>query len=155
MDETVSFLGSKQGLQTIEHAESFDPYTLMTKSSRSNGRRPSPYPYPVSVEGTQKHRLSLRILFSTVIVFIATAGIASALLIWLWIHKTQPSITDIWREGAFLLDEGERTEGDLRSGRLLGLTISSAAVRCNRRHAIYMHAYNDLHRRLSYLSLRL
>lgn len=123
MDETRSFLGHGHEDTPVENVGPFNPYTPSTESSRPAYNEPA-----TPVKETRTHRLSLRVVFSTVIVFVGTAGIASALLGWLIIHKTQPTITKVWQGGAFLLDEGERTEGGLRSGRLLGLTISSAAV---------------------------
>lgn len=71
------------------------------------------------------HHLNLGVVLPTLIVILLTGGIASVFLVWILTHRTS---TDSWHQGAFLLDEGERTDGGLLSGRLMGLTISSAAV---------------------------
>ena len=71
--------------------------------------------------------LSLKFLVPTIIVFVGSAGMATLLLVWLLIHNTAKG--RIWKEKAFFLDEGTKLEGDQEAARLLGLTITSAAVR--------------------------
>lgn len=119
MDEAESFLSSRNSHLTFND-EPFDPYAL------SPG--PTQHVQPIPITGRRVRQLNIGVVFSTAVVVIGTAGIATTLVIWLISHKVQHSFTDVWREGAFLLDEGERTEGGLRSGRLLGLAISSTAV---------------------------
>ena len=71
--------------------------------------------------------LSLKFLVPTIIVVVGSAGMATLLLVWLLIHNTAKG--RIWKEKAFFLDEGTKLEGDQEAARLLGLTITSAAVR--------------------------
>ncbi|TFY71704.1 hypothetical protein EVG20_g1308 [Dentipellis fragilis] len=74
------------------------------------------------VESAQNHRSS-SIILPALLVFAISAGFGAALLGWLVSHGTQDSVGQIYREGAFLLDEGQ--EGN--EARLTGLTIASAA----------------------------
>lgn len=80
-------------------------------------------------ESARKY-LSPRLLLPTVAVVLGTAGLAITLIVWILTHKTQGSFAEAYRKGAFLLDEGYDVEAGLEAGRLIGLTISSAAVRC-------------------------
>lgn len=75
-----------------------------------------------------KMGLSLQLLLPTITLFIGSAGLAFVLLGWLLTHKTQASIGEVWRDRAFILDEGVKSKGGLEAARLMGLTISSAAV---------------------------
>lgn len=75
-----------------------------------------------------KQGLSLKLLLPTFIVCLTTAGLGITLIVWLLTHKTQSSLSEVWKDGAFLLDEGTKIEGDLEASRLIGLTIASAAV---------------------------
>ena len=56
------------------------------------------------------------------------AGLSVVLLFWFAKHTIQSDHADVWREGAFLLDEGTRLEGGLEAAKLSGLTIASAVV---------------------------
>ncbi|KAI0273801.1 hypothetical protein BC834DRAFT_1038352 [Gloeopeniophorella convolvens] len=80
-----------------------------------------------TVDPQRHQRLSLRLVAPAILVVVITAGIASALLAWLIIHSTQPSLKRVWQDKAFLLDEGTKIEGGQKAARLMGLTISSAA----------------------------
>ena len=61
-------------------------------------------------------------------VVLITAGLGVTMIYWFVIHALQGGFMDIWKEGAFLLDEGTQLKGDLEAARLSGLTIASAAV---------------------------
>lgn len=76
-----------------------------------------------------RQRLRLRLLLPTLAVVLGTAGFAILLIIWLLTHKTQASLSEVYKQRAFLLNEGTKVEGDIEAGRLIGLTITSAAVR--------------------------
>ncbi|CAL1714890.1 unnamed protein product [Somion occarium] len=73
----------------------------------------------------RRQRLSLTLIFPTILVVIGTAGVATLFLLCLLLHKTQAN--DVWRDRAFIVDEGTKLEGGRAAARLLGLTISSAA----------------------------
>lgn len=75
-----------------------------------------------------KRYLRPRLLLPTVAVVLGTAGLGIALIAWIVTHKTTSSLAKAYSDGAFLLDEGTVTESGLEAGRLIGLTISSAAV---------------------------
>ena len=64
----------------------------------------------------------------TFLVVLVSAGLGVTMICWFVVHTLQGEFMDIWREGAFLLDEGTQSEGDFEAARLAGLTISSAAV---------------------------
>lgn len=123
MDETTSFLGYGHETRPTDDLEPFDPYTLMAKSPNAEEKKID------TADRAQTHRLNFRVVLSAIIVFSGTAGLATALLIWLAIHTIQPTFADVWNDGAFLLNEGERTEGSLRSGRLLGSSAAVSAIR--------------------------
>lgn len=68
------------------------------------------------------------LVLSTLWVVTASAGLAVTFLIWIVHCITQPRLSEIWKEGAFLLDEGTYMEGGFEASRLMGLTIASASV---------------------------
>ncbi|KAI0273802.1 hypothetical protein BC834DRAFT_966272 [Gloeopeniophorella convolvens] len=81
-----------------------------------------------TIDPQRRQQLSLQLIAPAILVAVITAGIASALLAWLIVHSSQSSLTEVWQDKAFLLDEGTKVEGDSgRTARLMGLTISSAA----------------------------
>ena len=73
-------------------------------------------------------RINLPLLLSTSSIVLVMAGLGVVLLFWFAKHTIQPDLADVWREGAFLLDEGTRLEGGFETARLSGLTIASAVV---------------------------
>ena len=68
------------------------------------------------------------LLLLTFLVVLVTTGIGATMIFWFVTHTRQGGLLEIWREGAFLLDEGTQSEGDFEAARLAGLTIASAAV---------------------------
>lgn len=58
---------------------------------------------------------------------IFSAGMATFFILWLVFHKIQSS-EDVWRERAFIVNEGTRLEGEHEAARFVALTIASAAV---------------------------
>lgn len=88
------------------------------------------YSLPPSPKTGHRNRqcFSPVLFLSTLWVVTAASGLATALLVWIYLHGTQRSIDEIWREGAFLLDEGTHLDGGFPASRLMGLTISSASV---------------------------
>lgn len=80
------------------------------------------------IDQSRTRGLRAPLVLPTLFVVLGSAGIASVLLAWLLLHKLQGSLGDVWRQGAFLLDEGTKLEGGLQSARLTGLIITSAAV---------------------------
>lgn len=75
----------------------------------------------------KRRGIGLKIIIPAAIAFISTAGMATFFLAWLYSHKTQTN-HEIWRDRAFLLNEGTKLEGEHEAARLFGLTISTAAV---------------------------
>ena len=84
------------------------------------------------VESDERHNhlllFSPTLFLLTFLAVLVTAGLGVTMICWFVIHTLQGGLMDIWREGAFLLDEGTQPEGDLEAARLAGLTIASAAV---------------------------
>lgn len=76
----------------------------------------------------RRRSVGLKIILPAAIAFSSTAGMATFFLAWLCSHNTQ-NIHEIWRDRAFLLNEGTKLEGEAEAARLFGLTISTAAVR--------------------------
>ena len=69
-------------------------------------------------------------LFLTTVTVVVTAGLGAALLVWLVLHHAvqgQTTWETLVHERAFIVDEGTRNGSD--EARLIGLTISSLAVR--------------------------
>lgn len=119
----------------------YDPYVAETPGYGEHNpflsSKPAPLPYSPAdassaaisiVEGKQR-RLSWSLIMPTAIVVLVTAGAATTLLLWMLVHMEQSSLGDVWSDRAFILNEGTKTEGELEAAKLLGLTISSAAVR--------------------------
>ena len=110
--------------QSLEEQDSSPTSTLLPETSLGENYTP--------VESDDRH--SHLLLFSptlfllTFFVVLVTTGLGAAMIYWFVIHTHQGGLMEVWREGAFLLDEGTRLEGDLEAARLTGLTIASAAV---------------------------
>ena len=75
-----------------------------------------------------RHRRHVPSVLPTRPIVLVTAGLGAVLLFWFAKHTIQSGLADIWREGAFLLDEGTRLIGGFETARLSGLTIASAVV---------------------------
>jgi hypothetical protein len=84
----------------------------------------------LSLHRGKRQRLGCTLVLPTLLVVLGTAGIATVLLLWLLLHKADIPGNSIWQQKAFIVDEGHKNEGGAEAARLLGLTISSAAV-CN------------------------
>lgn len=80
------------------------------------------------IEGQRKIVVGMNwyLALPTLIVVIVSGGLASLLLYWLISHKPAWE-SSIIQDGAFLLNEGITTKGDIETARLMGLTIASAA----------------------------
>lgn len=113
---------------SIKEQELFDPYLACAAQMPSPSSTSVQSPVKLPTQKTHRARLSLTLIIPLILVSALTAGLASVFLAWLLGHKIQPSLSDVWHDGAFVLDEGERSINGLRSGRLLGLAISSAGV---------------------------
>lgn len=81
----------------------------------------------LSVVPGRRFKLGLKLFALTILVIIGSAGMATFFLLWQLLHQTDGR--NAWKDKAFFLDEGTKMEGDQEAARLLGLTISSAAVR--------------------------
>lgn len=83
----------------------------------------------LTVDPRPSRRLRLSLVLPTLLVVAGSAGFASLFFGWMLSHKTQASLSAVWDDGAFVLDEGSKLEGGHDAARLLALTIASAAVR--------------------------
>ena len=110
--------------QTPEGQDSSPTSTLLPEMSWSENDT------LVESDAHQSHLLlfSPTLFLLTFFVVLVTTGLGAAMIYWFVIHTHQGGLMEVWREGAFLLDEGTRLEGDLEAARLTGLTIASAAV---------------------------
>ena len=74
-------------------------------------------------------RFSPTLFLLTFLVVMTTAGLGTTILFWFFAHAYHRGFTEIWREGAFLLDEGlQQNNGESGIARLTGLALASAAV---------------------------
>lgn len=64
--------------------------------------------------------------FFLAILVVSTAGLATLLLAWLLLHEIKGH--NVWRDRAFLVNEGTKLDGGREASRLVGLTISSTSV---------------------------
>lgn len=123
--------------------QSYDPYAVDTpgraettsflspSTSRVNhlpyAARDAGTPLISVIEGRTK-RLSWALVLPAVVVFLVTAGAATTMLAWMHLHKEQSSLREVWEQKAFVLSEGVKEKDGFKVAKLLGLTISSAAV---------------------------
>ena len=110
--------------QSLEGQDSSPTSTLLPAISVGENDTP--------VESDERHRhlllFSPTLFLLTFLAVLVMAGLGVTMICWFVTHTLQGGLMDIWREGAFLLDEGTQPEGDLEAARLAGLTIASAAV---------------------------
>jgi hypothetical protein len=124
---------SYHDVQYHQRTSPYDPYTPTSPPIRDLPYSPLRRPASDSLapglihEPRRQQRLSWRLVLPTLLVVIITAGTASALLVWILIHNTW-TFKESYERGIFDLDEGVKTENDLQSAKLTGLTISSVAV---------------------------
>ena len=78
----------------------------------------------------QNHLLqfSPTLLLLTLLAVMITTGLGATMTFWFLAHTHQRGLIEVWKEGAFLLDEGIQLEGKSEAARLTGLTIASASV---------------------------
>ena len=81
----------------------------------------------VEKNGQHTFLFSPTLLLLTFLVVITPTGLGVTMIFWFFTH-THQGFMGLWREGAFLLDEGIEFEGDFKAARLSGLTITTAAV---------------------------
>jgi hypothetical protein len=74
-----------------------------------------------------RRRMRYGTLFPTLMVFILTSGLGVALLAWLWSMR-KISVSEAFRTGYILVDEGVKREGGLESATLRALTATSFIV---------------------------
>lgn len=78
--------------------------------------------------------LDLVSILATVAFIIATVVLGVGFIVWLLLHRasSQPTLSAIWKDGAFLVDESSQADkggANDDSIHLTGLTISTVAVR--------------------------
>ncbi|KAA1476755.1 hypothetical protein DENSPDRAFT_933242 [Dentipellis sp. KUC8613] len=138
LDSVPTLAGSKT--PSLYHDLSLEPDTLVSDTHQKRRRRASSlWDLDEPVKGRLRSWNGPRcnVLLPALLVFVITAGFGTALVVWLLQHETQSSLAQIFRDGAFLLDEGVREvtpislasarSGLNTEGRLTGLTIASAA----------------------------
>ncbi|KAK7689500.1 hypothetical protein QCA50_007292 [Cerrena zonata] len=97
---------------------------------------------PLVIVSSGRRAISLKLILPTLLVIVGTAGMATLLLLWLLLHRIQNN--NVWKDRAFLLNEGVKLEGGHEAARLLGLTIISAAskvVSCVTPALIFLYSF--------------